>query len=101
MQNKSTIKGNTKNSVFTPKQVKLAFENLPYNYVMPVQDLLQAKVDSGEIKKNYSGEWIKKVKKGEYFNEDIVDALVKVGLENHEKRKVLGLIKKKTPSTSV
>lgn len=99
MLNKSTTNEGIKNSVFTPKDVKKALDNLPYNYILKVQALLQEKVDAGKVEKNYSKQWIIDVKKGNAFNEDIMEALIKIGLENFENKKRFGFKKRKTPST--
>ena len=98
MSHKSTTKENTKNRAFTPKVVKHALDNLPYNYIVQTIRVIEEKIEAGEADRNYSKNYILEVRKGESFNEEILTALVEVGLENLEKQQRFGFKKKKTPS---
>lgn len=96
MAHKDTINDTEKNSVFTPENIVAALEALPKNYIGLVRDNLQEKVDAGTIKKNYSKNWIAKVRNQEEFNEEVLQALVEVGLKVAESP--FNFLKKKTPS---
>lgn len=100
MSNKSTTKEDTKNSVFTPKEVKEALDNLPYNYIVTAKKKLCQKIEAGDSGKTYSGTWIAKVRKGEKFNEEILTVLIEIGRTNLEKKKRFGFKTKKTSSTN-
>lgn len=100
MSNKSTTKEDTKSSVFTPKEVKDALDNLPYNYIVTAKNLLCQKIQEGGAQKTYSGTWIAKVRWGEKFNEEILTVLIEIGKTNLEKKKRFGFKTKKTSSTN-
>ncbi len=100
MVNKSTTKEEIKNSVFTPKDVEEAFASLPHNYIVKTQELLQEKVDKELIPKNFSKQYIIKARNREIFQEDILNALVQVGLDNKKSMESFGFEKKKTTSTN-
>lgn len=85
-------KNEPQKGVITPKKVKEAFKHLPSNYVKLTVAVLEDWKANGEIEKVYGKDYIKKVKNGTdgAFNEDIMRALVAVGLENKEKKKQFG-----------
>jgi hypothetical protein len=87
-----------KNKVITQDTVKEALDNLPYNYVKQTSLILDKWKEHGMITKNYTDRYIIKVKKGEEnaFNEDILNALVVVGLKNKETKEKFGSRLKKT-----
>lgn len=96
--NKSNEKEETKNSVYTPKTVQEALENLPHNYVVKTQEIFSEKRDRG-VEISFSDRYIKKVKLGEAFNQEVMEALVKVGEENLSILRRFGFTKKKTTPT--
>lgn len=98
MLNKSTTNNGIKNSVFTPNEVKRGLDNIPYNYILKVQAVLDEKIEQGLIEKNFTKTYISEVRMGKKFNAEIMQALIKVGLDYYENQKQLGFIKKKTPS---
>lgn len=100
MVNKSTTNGEIKNNGFTPKDVKDALDNLPYNYVVKTQEILEEKVNTGRLPKNFSKQYIISVKNGDADNLDILEAIVQVGLNHIESLRVYeGRKKKKTTPT--
>lgn len=92
----------TENRVITPETVEEALNNLPFNYIKQVIALLTEQKKEGKIEKVYSIRYITKVKKGEdgAFNEDVMNAIVAVGIANLEKRKKFGSRNKKTSQTN-
>ena len=98
MLNKSTTNNGIKNSAFTPNEVKRGLENVPYNYILKVQEVLDKKITDGLIDKNFSKTYISEVRKGEKFNVDIMNAIVQVGLDTYSQKKQFGFKNKKTPS---
>jgi hypothetical protein len=93
---------NEKNRVFTPKESKTALNNLPTKYVAPVMEILDGWSKNGLISKTYSQNYIVNVRNGKNnaFNEDIMQALVLVGLNAIEKKKQFGRITKKTSQSN-
>lgn len=87
-----------KNRAITQDTVKEALDNLPYNYVKQTSLILSKWKEHGMITKNYTDRYIIKVKKGEEnaFNEDILNALVVVGLKNKETKEKFGSRIKRT-----
>jgi len=101
MSNKSNINNDTNKSVLTPKVIKNAFDNLPYHFAKPAQEILKQKHAAGEIQKVYSTAWIANVRNGKVFNEDILNALVEVGQAEQQKKNMLAVLQKeKTPLTN-
>lgn len=98
MLNKSTTNNGIKNSVFTPIQVKTGLNHIPYNYILRVQAVLDDKIKKGLIEKNFTKTYISEVRSGKKFNAEIMEALIKVGLDYYDNQKQLGFKKKKTPS---
>ena len=100
MSNKNTEKGHTKNNVFTPKEMEDAMNNLPHNYIVLVQGKIAEKAEGTTAKSKFSKNYITDVRKGEAFNEVVLETIIEVGLENFEKKKRFPGMKKKTPSTN-
>lgn len=100
MLNKYTTKVEKKNNVYTPEDMEKAFNNLPFNYIVKVQKILEKQVESGMLQKSYSKQYIIDVRKQNAFNEDILNCLIEVGLEHYNKKAQFGFVNKKTPSTS-
>ena len=96
--NKDNIITPKKNNVYTPELVEEALAHLPFNYVLLAFEILKQWKDQGLIKKSFSKRYIIKVANAEQdaFNEDILNALVKVGLENLQVKKRFGRLTKKT-----
>lgn len=96
--NKDNTLLKTKNKVYTPTVAKEALRNLPFNYALLTYNRLKAWEGQGLIKKSFSKRYIIKVQKGEEgaFNEDILNALVQIGVENIDLRNRFGRITKKT-----
>ena len=101
MVNKNTTSQGTKNDVVTPNSTEEALANLPFNYIIKVLEELKSLYQKGESSKEiYTKSYIVRVRKGEAYNEDIMLALVNVGIKEIEKRKRFGrFIKKETSST--
>jgi hypothetical protein len=102
MINKDNIIPLEKNSVYTPEAVNEALESLPTNYVIKVKAILDDWFDNKTIDKTYSKVYISRVKNRdkEAFNEDIMKALVKVGLEHKITLNQFGRKPKKNLSTN-
>lgn len=98
--NKSTQNNVIKNRAYPPKSIVKGLDNLPYNYVNKVLDVLSKKIEAGELFKTYTKRYVQKVKAGEAFNEDIIHALVEVGLENLKSQKKYQSIKNKKASSA-
>ncbi|MBC5835782.1 hypothetical protein G6N05_05230 [Flavobacterium sp. F372] len=98
MINKSTTNNGIKNNVYTPNEVKQGLKNIPAQYILKVQEVLEEKIKEGLIEKNFSKTYIAEVRKGIKFNVDIMNALVQVGLANLAQKKQFGFNNKKTPS---
>lgn len=75
-----------KNSVLTPDLVKQAFNCLPSNYIIKVQEKIQELVSERKMKRNYTKSYISKVRTGENENEDILLVMVWVGLKSAENK---------------
>jgi hypothetical protein len=86
----------------TPESTEEALNNLPHNYIKLVIQLLTERKNAGEISKVYSKSYVTKVKQelDGAFNEDVMNAIVAVGLANIEKRKRFGIENKKTTKTN-
>jgi hypothetical protein len=97
MINKDNTKIEKENSGVTPNTVNEALGSLPSNYVVQAQILLDNWKDKGIIEKSYSKVYISRVKTGDRgaFNEDIMNALVEVGVKNKETQEKFGRITKK------
>lgn len=101
MMNKDNIIPLEKNNGITPEAISEALESLPQNYIVQTLEVLEKWKDSGVIKKSYTKRYISKVKLGEddAFNEDIMNALVVVGLKNKTIQEKFGrTTKKASPS---
>lgn len=98
MKNKDNNIIEEKNSAITPESVNEALKFLPHNFVIQTQRILDNWKDKGIIEKTYTKRYISKVKLGEdgAFNEDILTALVQVGMKNKETKKKFGRVTKKT-----
>ena len=84
------------NFAITPKSTKKALLNLPYSYIKKVEKELCFLYKIGKAeKKVYSKTHIVKVKKGLVYNEDVMTALVNVGLREIAKKKQFGIDLKK------
>lgn len=68
-----------KNNAFTPEIIQEALGALPHNYLVLTKKLVGEKFLKGEISKDYSKDWIMKVKKGDAHNEEVLLALVEIG----------------------
>jgi hypothetical protein len=101
MKNKDSIIPEEKNKGITPEAISEALDSLPQNYIGQTIEVLIEWKDSGRIKKIYTKRYISKVKLGEdgAFNEDIMNALVEVGLKNKQIKEKFGRkTKKASPS---
>lgn len=98
MTNKDNNIIEEKNNGITPDTVSEALKHLPHNFVIQTQRILDNWKEKGIIEKTYKKRYISKVKLGEdgAFNEDILTALVEVGLKNKEAKQKFGRITKKT-----
>ena len=76
MLNKSTTNNGIKNSAFTPIQVKTGLKHIPYNYILKVQAVLDAKIKQGLIEKNFTKTYISEERAGKKFNPEIMEALI-------------------------
>lgn len=87
--------------VLTPEDVKMALENLPSNYIKLVLAVLEEQKDAGEIKKIYTKSYVSKVRNSQdgAFNEEVMNAIVKVGLEHLRLRNLFGSKSKKNSKT--
>lgn len=90
----------TTNGELTPDAIEKAFENLPSNYVVETQKVLKKLKSEGKIEKTYSDRYIQKVKSGESDNQDILLALLTVGENNMNNKKLFAFRNKKTPSAT-
>lgn len=88
--------------VLTPETIEEALNNLPFNYIKQVIEVLTEQKKAGKIEKVYSVRYITMVKNGEAdaFNEEVMNAIVQVGMANVEKRKRFGSKTKKTSQTN-
>jgi uncharacterized protein YjgD (DUF1641 family) len=87
--------------VLTPEAIKEALNNLPFNYIKQVIELLTKQKEAGLIDKVYSIRYITMVKnQDDAFNEEVMNAIVQVGMANVEKLKRFGSKTKKTSQTN-
>lgn len=95
--NKDSIIPVEKNNVLTPEAISEAFEALPSNYIVLTLKLLEKQFSNGLIERTYTKDYISKVKTGRdgAFNEDIMNALVEVGMKSKESKEKFGRITKK------
>lgn len=99
--NKDNIIPLEKNNGITPEAISEALENLPQNYIVQTLKVLEEWKNSGTIKRTFTKRYISKVKLEEdgAFNEDIMNALVVVGLKNKTIQEKFGRsTKKASPS---
>jgi hypothetical protein len=99
MINKDNTFHENKNNGITPDAISTALGSLPHNFVVLTSKLLEKWKQQGKIEKTYSKVYISRVKTGDKgaFNEDIMNALVEVGLKNKKLQERFGRITKKTP----
>jgi hypothetical protein len=97
----NTLSENTNNGI-TPDAISTALESLPHNFVVLTSKLLEEWKEQGKIEKNYSKVYISRVKTGDKgaFNEDIMNALVEVGMKNKKLQEKFGRITKKTSQSN-
>lgn len=87
------------NRELTPDIVQKAFENLPSNYVIETQKVLDKWVSDELIRKTYSDRYIIFVKDRHRDNIEIFRALVEVGLQAIKNNEIFGFVKtEKAPS---
>ena len=100
--NKDNIIPEEKNSGITPEAISEALESLPQNYIVQALKVLDSWKDKGIIEKTYTKRYISKVKLGEdgAFNEDIMNALVEVGVKNKETQEKFGRVTKKASTSN-
>jgi hypothetical protein len=100
--NKDNIILVEKNSGITPEAISEALESLPQNYIVQALKVLDNWKDKGIIEKTYTKRYISKVKLAEdgAFNEDIMNALVEVGVKNKETQEKFGRITKKASTSN-
>lgn len=100
--NKDNIIPEEKNSGITPEAISEALESLPQNYIVQALKVLGNWKDKGIIEKTYTKRYISKVKLGEdgAFNEDIMNALVAVGVKNKETQEKFGRVTKKASTSN-
>lgn len=93
---------NDKTRVFTPKEVEQAMQNLPAKYVGPVWEILKEWKEAGLVDTMYSRNHIVNIRNGKNnaFNEEIMQALVFVGLKRMEVKKQFERITKKAPKSN-
>lgn len=68
-----------KNNAFTPEIIQQALKALPRNYLVITKRTISEKFSKGKISKDYSKDWISKVRTGKTYNEEILAVLVEVG----------------------
>ena len=100
--NKDNIIIVEKNSGITPEAISEALESLPQNYIVQALKVLNNWKDKGIIEKTYTKRYISKVKLAEdgAFNEDIMNALVEVGVKNKETQEKFGRVTKKASTSN-
>lgn len=100
--NKDSIIPEEKNNVLTPDAISEALECLPSNYIVLTLKLLEKKKSSGLIERTYTKDYISKVKTGRdgAFNEDIMNALVEVGVKSKASKEMFGRITKKASTSN-
>ena len=100
--NKDNIILVEKNSGITPEAISEALESLPQNYIVQALKVLDNWKDKGIIEKTYTKRYISKVKLAEdgAFNEDIMNALVEVGVKNKETQEKFGRVTKKASTSN-
>ncbi|MBC5840783.1 hypothetical protein H8R23_05140 [Flavobacterium sp. F-380] len=98
MTNKDNTVPAENKKAFTPKLINEALESLPSNYVNQTLIILDKWKDSGLIENTFSRVYISRVKTGlnGAFNEDIMNALVEVGMNNKKVQEKFGRKTKKT-----
>ncbi|MEO8532824.1 MAG: hypothetical protein ABI441_03705 [Flavobacterium sp.] len=100
MTNKDNIIIQEKNKVITPKKVKEALENLPFDYVKQTLLVMSQWQADGKISKTYTDRYIQKVRKSQAYNKEILEVLVEVGLTNKKTKDSFGFEQKKTSQTN-
>jgi NRPS condensation-like uncharacterized protein len=100
--NKDTTFEEFRASVITPTQVEEAFENLPARFIKECQSVFEELVERKYFTKVYSSKYIGDVaKRGDVFNQEVMDVLVFVGLRHKATKKFYGITsKEKIPSTN-
>lgn len=102
MINKYNTIPEEKNKGITPEAVSEAMESLPHNFVVLTLKVLEEWKEQGKIDKTYSKVYISRVKTGDKgaFNEDIMHALLEVGIKNKKAQEKFGRITKKAPKSN-